>query len=110
MSQEQILNMLESGTITADEAAKLLDALSGDKKASEGAHAASIDTQPGPTPVEPDQVTPDAFRPDARHWDWIRQIPFAIAIVLLCLSGWGLYVLYPRGDGRISFGWVLGER
>ena len=107
MSKEQVLNMLESGTITADEAARLLDALAAGKGTPGGEHAASQDPSPEPRPVEPDQVILDTFRPDARHWDRVRQIPFAISIALLCLSGWGLYALRPQGDRGITFGWVL---
>ena len=47
MSQEQILDMLESGKITADEAARLLDALAAGKE------TPAESTSPEPTSVEP---------------------------------------------------------
>jgi hypothetical protein len=94
MSQARILEMLEKGTITADEAAKLLEATTAD--------AGDQET----TPIEPDQVTLGSFQPDAKRWNRFRQIPFAISVTVLVICAWGLYAIYRQADARITFGWV----
>ena len=113
MSKRQILEMLEKGTITADEAAQLLEAIArggsrpekrsppGGEEEPSGRHST-----PSPISVDPDQVTLASIQPDAKRWDRVRQIPFAVAIVLLVISGWGLYVVSGRADGQLTLGWV----
>ena len=106
MSRQQILEMLEKNTITADEAAQLLEALArGESGADKGSPPGST-TQQGPASVEPDQVTMGPSGPDAERWGRVRQIPFVVAIALLAISGMGMCLVTSRADGRITFGWV----
>jgi len=106
MSQTHILEMLEKGTITADEAARLLEAVATGEQETEPYSAPDHAGHPEPISVEPDQVALGTFRPDVRRWNRFRQIPFAVAITVLIISAWGLYTLYRQADARITFGWV----
>jgi hypothetical protein len=106
MSQTRILEMLEKGTITADEAAKLLEAIAHDEGATDTADATADAGDHEPIAVEPDQITLGSFEPDAKRWNRFRQIPFAVAITVLVISAWGLYALYRQADARITFGWL----
>ena len=100
VSEKQILNMLEQGTITADEAARLLEALSAEE---------SQDKAPEPaTPTEA-VVEPEldgAFDPRSKRWQGLQQIPFAVSLTVLIITAWGLYATYQKA-GAITFGWVL---
>lgn len=107
MSQTHILEMLAKGTITADEAAQLLEAVATGEREAEPQEPAIDTLQPEPISVEPDQVALGAFRPDTKRWNRFRQIPFAVAITVLVISAWGLYALYRQADARITFGWVV---
>ena len=68
MSKEQILTMLQSGTITADEAARLLEALAAGENTPAGEHATTGTLSPVSTPPEPDQIVLDAFKPEFKVW------------------------------------------
>jgi hypothetical protein len=106
MSRRQILEMLEKGTITAEEAAQLLGAVDkGESGAVKGSRPGGI-AQQDPTSVDPDQVALASSRPDAERWNRFRQIPFAIAIALLAISGTGMCLVTSRADGRITLGWI----
>jgi hypothetical protein len=98
--------MLEKGTITADEAAKLLEAIAHDEQATDAANATTDAGDQESIAVEPDQVTLGSFTPDAKRWNRVRQVPFAVAVTLLIVCAWGLYAIYRQADARITFGWV----
>jgi hypothetical protein len=104
MSREQILDMLDRGAISADDAARLLEAISGPHI--ESPHD-PLDVQDHGELVEPDQVVSTRTAPDTARWDRLRQIPFAVAVAILILSAWGLYALFPGPESGITFGWVL---
>jgi hypothetical protein len=107
MSEGQILNMLERGTITADEAAKLLEAVAArDIAAESGVAAGEGAAAEEPIAVGSDQVIPGSFAPEAKRWKRIQQIPLAISLLVLITSAWGLYAVYHRADARITLGWV----
>jgi hypothetical protein len=93
----QILQMLEKGTISADEAHRLL-----------GAVRPALDKQPESvqhTATEP--PSPAASAPDFRRYRLLSYIPLAGALVILFLSGWGAYVLYRHAETRITAGFVV---
>jgi hypothetical protein len=102
LSEKQILNMLEQGTITADEAARLLEAIASDDQAQEDAPSPSE-----PAALEPDEVIPGSPIADPIRWYWMQRIPLAVSLVMLIASAWGLYALYRRADARITAGWVV---
>jgi len=99
VSEKQILTMLEQGTITADEAARLLNALSAEDS-SNGAPEAAMPTE---AVVEPEPI---GFDPHSKRWQGLQQIPFAISLTVLIVTAWGLYATYQKA-GAITFGWVL---
>ena len=102
MSEKQILNMLEQGTINADEAARLLNALS----VEDSQDTALEPAIPTEAVVEPDPEQTGGFRPTNKRWQGLQQIPFAISLTVLIITAWGLYAVYQKA-GAITFGWVL---
>ncbi|MBN1583758.1 MAG: hypothetical protein JXA89_23835 [Anaerolineae bacterium] len=99
MSEIQILKMLEEGTITADEAAKLLSAV-------EPQEAETVrETIAGALPqnmAEPlSSPTPLVSR--FRH---LFLSLFVISSVVIVLCGYGMVVLYRGADRRITWGFV----
>jgi hypothetical protein len=86
----KILEMLDQGTITVEEANQLLEA------AQDNAGQASQDT--------PD--TPAAVSPDMQRFRHLSYIPFGVSMLLLLLLGWGTYALSRKADGRITAGFV----
>jgi len=108
MSEKQILSMLAQGTITADEAARLLEAVS---TASPADMAGAAGAQEGPSQqaaaVEPSEVIPGTLAPDAKRWKRLQLIPLAVSLVVLIATAWGLWAVYRAADARITFGWVV---
>ena len=79
--QRRILQMVQEGTITPDEAARLLDALA------EEALPAAGDGSPAPAPAParaPDDVIAPGPAPRFRRY-W--EVPFAVGLILLGLAG-----------------------
>jgi hypothetical protein len=103
VTEKQILNMLEQGTITADEAARLLEAVSVQEPSAQQGSAADD----GPPAIEPDEVIPATFTPDAKRWQLLRLIPLGASLLLLVATAWGLWAVYRAADARITFGWVV---
>jgi hypothetical protein len=101
LSEKQILNMLEQGAITAEEAARLLEAIGTEEPMVEDAPA------PEPMAMEPDEIVPGAPIADPDRWRWLQRIPLAVSLIVLIASAWGLYALYRRADARITAGWVV---
>jgi hypothetical protein len=102
----QILQMLQDGAITADEAYKLLQAI--EPSQSDPQRAPVLDTGKSPE-ADLSSVEPSFAAPTPAHLARFRrlsQVPFAIAIFALAMSGWGLYALDRQGDARITLGWV----
>jgi len=71
--QRRILQMVQEGAITPDEAARLLDALA------EEAVPVAVDSPPAPAPARAPSPAP-RFR---RYWE----VPFAVGLILLGLAG-----------------------
>jgi hypothetical protein len=108
MSREQILDMLDKGAINADEAARLLEAVSAtDRENISKPLPAGGPAQEQTESIEPDQILSSATTPDTSRWDRFRQIPFAISVTILILSAWGLYALFPKAETGITFGWII---
>ena len=95
----EILRMLHEGTISVDEANKLLEAVSGAGPAKaetdEGAATSGESAEPPPVP------------PDIGRFRRLSYIPFALSFALLLLTGGGAYALYLRTEGRITFSFVV---
>ena len=72
MSQEQILNMLEQGTITTEQAAQLLEAVSADEEQRTDQDVTQNVPSEEPVAIEPDQVVPGTAKPDAVRWALTR--------------------------------------
>jgi len=90
---QQILQMLQEGKITADEASELLAAL-----------------QPGnPPPGLGEGRGGGTLLPDLERFRRLSQIPFYVALGVLVLSGWGLYAIYRHAEYRVTAGlvWML---
>lgn len=98
MGERHVLQMLQEGRISVDEAARLLQALNPD---------AEVDTarQASPSSIAEDLTPP--IPPDMERFRRFGQIPFAISLSVAAVSGWGLHNLYRQADGRITAGWIL---
>lgn len=108
MSEKQILSMLEQGTITAEEAARLLEATSTAPSTDvEGAAGAQEGPSQQAAAVEPSQVIPGTLAPDAKRWKRLQLIPLAVSLAVLIATAWGLWAVYRAADARITFGWVV---
>ncbi len=91
-AEQQILQMLSDGIISAEEAGKLLEALK-----SQGADPIIIDDDaPHGDALEGEIITPLSTQPPPELSRYRRfwLIPFLIAIGSILLSGMGLYLLY----------------
>lgn len=99
MSEMQILKMLEAGTITADEAARLLSAIGPDQSEAvrDTIGAALPQGAPEPVPSAPPLVS--RFRSAFLGL-------FVILSVVTVLWGYGLVTHYRRADQRITWGAV----
>ena len=97
MSDERnrVLQMLENGTVTADEANKLLTALEADEEPKD--FASDIRPEARFSSAPPDSPDMERFR---RFW----QIPFFVTIGVLVLSGLGLSSAHNAASGRATFG------
>jgi hypothetical protein len=86
----RILELLQEGEITAEEATRLLEALK--------------DTPPAGSPQA---VSLPAVRPNMQRFRYFAYIPFGISLVALLLAGWGTLALSRQPDGRITAGYVM---
>ena len=100
-AEDQILNMLEEGKITAEEANKLLAVLGPEQSVATVAGDAVVSDMPeyksGEAPTEPPNYS--RFR---RFW----RIPFVIAAGSLLLSGLGLAFMYQAGERVATLGFL----
>jgi hypothetical protein len=88
MSAERlkILEMLEQGKISADEAASLLDAVPEESSLEQA--------------VPAEQPRPEGPAPDMDHFRRLSQIPLIISASVLALIGAGLYTFYRYSEGQ----------
>lgn len=99
-----ILQMLHDGTISVDEASKLLEAVSdADPLGADQAHA----IPDGSTPLVSERTEPPAVPPDMERFRRLGYIPFALSFAILLLAGGGAYAMFLRTEGRLTFGFVL---
>ena len=92
-ARQQVLQMLEDGKLTAEQAQELLQALepAGGEAPQEAVEGEIV------APVEPPDM--DRFR---RFW----QYPFFITLAVLIVVGLGLRSLYQASDGVLTF-WLF---
>jgi hypothetical protein len=107
MTERQILSMLEEGAITADEAARLLEAVSAQQSPERQGPAADGGPSGPHAAIEPDEVIPGTFAPDARRWKRMKLVPLGLSLLLLIATAWGLWAAYRAADAQITFGWVV---
>jgi hypothetical protein len=94
---QHILQMLEEGKITAQEASRLLEAIEPRGETHAAAQEAGTLALAGSASASPEM----------QRFRRLSQIPFAIALTVLILSGWGTYALCSRTEGRITLGFVV---
>lgn len=97
MSEERrrILQMIQDGTLSAEEAMELLDALA-DDEAGDGFDAPHV--------LKGEIVASDPPNMDKYRHFW--KIPFIIALAFLLISGFWLRALYQSSEGAITFGFI----
>jgi hypothetical protein len=97
---QQILQMLQEGKITADEASELLAALQ------PGSPPPGLGEGRGGGQSRESGAAPSHAPPDLKRFRRLCQIPFYVALVVLILSGWGLYAIYRHAEYRVTSGFV----
>ncbi len=97
-AKKQILQMLQDGKVTADQAMELLQAVT------PTGESETFDSEE-PEPLTGDIIQPSA-PPDMGRFRQFWQIPFFIALGALIVSGLGLRSLYRSSEGNISF-WFI---
>ena len=100
-AQDQILKMLEEGTITAEEADRLLAALGPEQSVETVAGDLIVTGVPESEPAESTSQPPNYGR-YRRFW----RIPFIIAAGSLLLSGLGLAFMYQAEEGVATLGFL----
>jgi hypothetical protein len=90
-ARQQVLQMLQDGKLTAEQAQELLAALEPAPTGDDGSEAIEGEIV---APVEPPDM--DRFR---RFW----QYPFFILLAVLLMVGLGLRSLYQSSEGAITF-------
>ena len=96
MSEERrrVLQMLQDGTVSADQAMELLDALDNESEAESDAIYGEVAYKSEPPP------NMNKYR---RFW----KIPFIISFVILVLLGFWLRSIYLGSEGAITFGFII---
>lgn len=100
-TRRQLLQLVQDGKITADQAVALLSALEPDE-----ARESSADE---PSPSEAlvgELIHPTALPPEIDRFRRFWQIPFFIALGFLVLTGLGLRSIYQASAGAITFWFV----
>ena len=92
----EILEMVQDGKITVDEASSLLEALEGQASALPQDDATSLS-----------EVSSPSAPPEMDRFRRFSYIPLAISLVITLLTGWGSYAIFRRTEGRITFGFIL---
>lgn len=100
-AHDQILKMVEEGTITAEEADRLLAALGPEQSMEAGASDLVVTGSPSSGPAASAGRPPDYSR-FRRYW----RIPFIIAAGSLFLSGLGLAFMYQAEEGVATLGFM----
>jgi hypothetical protein len=104
---QQILQMLQEGKITADEASELLAALQpGNPPPGLGEGRGGGWSRESGEVEEPLQAAPSRAPPDLKRFRRLCQILFYVALGVLVLSGWGLYAVYRHAEYEVTSGFV----
>lgn len=96
--RQQILQMLQDGKITTDQAMVLLQAVA---ESGEGADTVGVESEPLTGEIVNPELPPDMGR-FRRFW----QVPFFAALALLIVFGFWLRALYQNSAGAISLGFI----
>ncbi|MCP5095737.1 MAG: hypothetical protein GY943_09310 [Chloroflexi bacterium] len=100
-TRKQLLQMLQDGKITADQAADLMAALE-----PEDALDSVNDVSDENEAVEGDVIMPRSPAPDMNRFRRFWQVPFFICLVFFTISGLWLRSIYQSSEGAISFAFV----
>ncbi|MCP4428997.1 MAG: hypothetical protein GY803_31315 [Chloroflexi bacterium] len=95
-ARNQVLQMLQDGKLTAEQAQELLQAL----------ESPSTSQSDEPTPVLTGEVIQPEEPPDMDRFRRFWQYPFFIALLVLLLVGLGLRSLYQSSEGAITLWFV----
>lgn len=104
-ARRQILQMLQEGKVTADQAMELLQALEPSEQIPALTGADVEDVEDIGEALTGEVIQP-AEPPDMERYRRFWQIPFFIAIGAVIISGLGLRSLYRSADGAITF-WFI---
>ena len=107
-ARKQILQMLEDGKVTADQAMELLQALAPAETEDIDHYetdAYVIETAEKMEPLTGEVIQP-AEPPNLDRYRRFWQIPFFVSLGALIVSGLGLRSLYQASDGGITFWFV----
>lgn len=94
-TRQQVLQMLQAGTITTEQAIELLDAML------EHSDTADDDTPHSPPPSYNPQT--NAIPPDMDHLRSFWRIPFLISAAFLLATAFWLRTVYINANGTINF-------
>jgi hypothetical protein len=101
--RRQILQMLQEGTITADQAMELLQAMDEDGEGEETAVPLTTDAYAEPLSGD---ILPANDPPDLDRYRQFWKIPFLIGLAFLVLFGFWLRGIYLSSEGAITFGFL----
>lgn len=101
--RRQILQMLQDGTLTADQAMELLQAM--DEEGVGEETAVTLAADPYAEPLSGDILTPNE-PPNLDRYRQFWKIPFLICLAFLVLFGFWLRAIYLSAEGAITFGFI----
>lgn len=92
-----ILELIESGKITAEEGIRLLNALTGD---------APAEAEPVPPAPEPSSKAPGSAPPELGYWRGWWRFPLAVGVIITLLGGGLMYWALLATDFRLTL-WLM---
>jgi len=92
----RILQMLEQGAISADEAHQLLMAIQPDRE-----------KQPADVQLASAEPVSGSAAPNFRRYRLLSRIPFGVSLAILLLCVWWTYTLYRNTGGHVTAGLVV---
>lgn len=97
--REQVLKMIENGTISPEEGLKLMRTLEKDPAEGEDAQKNAAEAQAGKSSFETDPRIEQAKASVRRLW----QVPLWVGVLITILSAWGMYTLVQAANLNFWF-------